>query len=36
MKYYEKLLELGCFTRDELKELTGSDEAWFGIRKNVV
>lgn len=27
MKYYEKLLELGCFTRDELIELTGSDEA---------
>lgn len=27
MKYYEKLLELGCFTRDELIQLTGSAEA---------
>ncbi len=27
MKYYEKLLELGCFSKNELKHITGSEAA---------
>ena len=27
MKHYEKLLELGCFSKNDLEQITGSEAA---------
>ena len=31
MKHYEKLLELGCFSKNDLEQITGSEAAEMAL-----
>jgi metallophosphoesterase superfamily enzyme len=35
MRYYERLLEMGWFTRDEVIALTGNHDALGSVLKNI-